>query len=105
MGHVEHRPDRPKPYRAHVNRKGFGHYTKSFLFKKDAEDFIREEEREIDINGMPRTIERLRNVYVHQLVQRYLDEITPSKGSADNETLVLKKFLRSDLAKKSLADL
>src|SRR5262249_40880023 len=40
---------------------------------------------------------------VGQLVQRYLEEITPAKGCAANETTVLEKFLRrKDICSKSL---
>ena len=94
----------PKPHRFIVKRKGHGIKTKTFIEKVDGERWARELERSFDIYGMPLTHDNLKNKTVREIVEQYLNEVTPRKASADNETPVLKKFLRSDpMAAKSLA--
>lgn len=96
--------NRAKRHRFHIHRKGVRPYTKTFAVKADGERWAREQERSIDTTGLPLSIEQLKAVYVRDIVQRYLAEVTPTKAN-DSEAPVLKKFLLSDLAKKSLADI
>src|SRR5579871_4321662 len=103
MAHIQYRPDRPKPYRVIIHRKGHKVKSKSFLVEKDAERWATEQERSIDLTGLPLTIGELTKVFVKDIVEKYLTEVTPSKGCHVSETTVLKRFLKHPIAKKSLA--
>jgi integrase len=107
VAHIQFRPEKTKPYRAIIHRKGLKAYSKSFTERKHAESWARKEEISIETIGMPKTIDDLKQQTVADIVNRYLVEITPSKGCHVSETTVLKKFIREDpgksMAKKSLA--
>jgi integrase len=90
-------------YRAHVHRKGHKHLSKVFKYEKDAVRWKKEQDRSIDLTGLPQTIDELKKNTVGDIVRRYLVEITPTKGCAYSETTVLNKFLRRDICRKSLA--
>src|SRR5262249_35561865 len=70
--------------------------------EEDAERWIREQERSIEITGLPLTVDALRKHTLGSLVERYLKEKTPDKGSAYSETTVLKKFLKHPICKQHL---
>ncbi|MEY9244957.1 tyrosine-type recombinase/integrase [Bradyrhizobium elkanii] len=105
MAHIKLMDDKPRtlPWRAHINRKGLKPLVKMFASKSEAEHWASEQERGIRLNGLPQTIDALKKHTVKEIVSRYLEEVTPSKGCHVSESTVLKKFLRTDLAAKSLA--
>ena len=104
MATIIFRKDKTKPWLAQVARKGHRTFSKSFIAKKDAQRWAAEQERTIDLTGLPLTIEELRKQTVGDLVDKYLEKVTPGKiGSKDNEKLVLEKFKLNPLCKKSLA--
>lgn len=91
-------------YRVHVHRKGHKTLTKGgFQYWKDAERWGNEQDRSIQLAGLPLTIDDLKKHTVGDIVRRYLKEVTPHKGSAVSEATVLNAFLRRDICKKSLA--
>jgi hypothetical protein len=53
--------------------------------------------------GMPLTIKHLEGHTVGEIVTRYRDEITPTKGCRVSEAAVLNAFLRRPICQKSLA--
>jgi integrase len=91
---------RTLPWRAKVKGK-----VRMFAAKDEAHRWATEYDRTIRLTGLPPTIEELRRHTVQEIVQRYLDEKTPLKGSAANETITLKKFLRRDICSLSLASI
>jgi integrase len=105
MAHIRKMTDKPRtrPWRAHINRKGHKPLVKMFAARKDAERWASEQERSIQLAGLPLTIEELKSHTVSEIVQRYLKEVTPTKGCHVSEATVLNAFLRKDIAKKSLA--
>jgi integrase len=105
MAHIKRMTDKPRKlaWRAHINRKGHKPIVKMFLTKPEAEAWAGEQERSIRMTGLPLTIDELKKHTVKEIVQKYLDEVTPTKGSCVSETTVLKKFLKTDLANMSLA--
>jgi hypothetical protein len=105
MAHIKRMTDKPRKlaWRAHINRKGHKPIVKMFLTKPEAEAWAGEQERSIRMTGLPLTIDELKKHTVEEIVQKYLDEVTPTKGSSKSETTVLKKFLKTDLANMSLA--
>lgn len=104
---VYKRTDRTKGklWVAEINRKGLPPFKKSFELEADASRWHREQQREIDMKGLPLTIETLKGVTVGAIIERYLKEVTPTKASKVNEAAVLNKFLRErkDLCRKALA--
>jgi integrase len=82
--------DKPRrlPWRAKVKNQ-----VKNFLTKQDAEFWERSQLQSITLTGLPLTIEALKKVTVGEIVERYLKEKTPLKGSVVSETTVLEKLL------------
>ena len=105
MAHIKKLTDKPRtlPWRAQIRRKGHPALVKMFKTKTEADTWANEQERQIRMAGLPLTIEDLKRQTVSDIVQRYLNEITPTKGSRVSEATVLKAFLRRDICKKSLA--
>jgi integrase len=106
MAHIsmKRNKDGTVSYRAHVHRKGHKPITKGgFKYRKDAERWGKEQDRSIDLAGLPLTIEDLKRHTVGDIVRRYLKEITPTKGCRVSENAVLTAFLRRDICSKSLA--
>ena len=104
MAHIKFMADKPRslPWRAHVNRKGHKPLVKMHPTKQEAEVWASEQERSIRLNGLPLTIDQLKNVFVKDIVSRYLLEKTPFKRTT-SEKSVLTRFRDSDLGRKSLA--
>jgi integrase len=90
-------------YRAHVHRKGHKQITRAFAYEADAIRWKKEQDRSIDLTGLPLTIDELKNKTVGDLVRRYLVEITPTKATHIRETFTLNKFLKQDMCRMSLA--
>jgi integrase len=105
MAYIQKLTDKPRtlPWRAQVRRKGHKVLIKMFATKAEAEHWTTEQERAIRLTGLPQTIKELEKHHVGEIVERYLKEITPSKGCHVSETTVLKKFLRHEFCRKSLA--
>jgi hypothetical protein len=93
--------DKPRklPWRAKVK----GGKVRMFATKDEAERWGNEYERTIRLTGLPPTIDELKKHTVGELVERYLKEKTPLKGSAVSEKTVLEKFLKRDISRLSLA--
>jgi integrase len=92
-------------FRALVARKGHRPVNKRFTDPDDAKRWIREQERAIEITGLPLPIDVLRKGPLNtlgKLVEKYLKEKTPEKGSRVSETCTLKKFLKHDICKQNL---
>jgi integrase len=96
-------PGRKLPWRAQVKQKGHPKLIKHFPNKKQAERWAAEQEASIRNKGLPLTIEELKKQTVGDIVRRYRDEITPTKGSHVSESTVLNRFLQRDICQKSLA--
>jgi hypothetical protein len=105
MPHIRKLNDKPRalPWRAQIRRKGHKVQIKMFASKREAEHWANEQERTIRLTGLPQTIDDLKQHLVSEIVNRYRDEITPTKGCHVSETTVLNKFLRHKLCAKSLA--
>jgi integrase len=91
-------------WRVHVHYQG-KHVTKVFRDLKVAKQWGREQERSIEQTGMPSTIEDRKKHTVGEIVQKYLETVTPTKGSSVSETSVLKAFLKRDICKLTLAEI
>lgn len=91
--------DKPRdlPWRAKVK----GGKVRYFVSKGEAELWATEYERQLRMTGLPPAFEQRAKLTVGQLIQRYLDEVTPTKGSSVSETTVLKRLLGQSSAKRN----
>lgn len=87
-----------------VTRKGFPLQTKSFLNKIDADRWARTIEGEMDRGSFVCRSEAEATTLA-QALERYKREVTPKKKGASREADRIGVWLRSDLAKRSLASL
>lgn len=91
---------------AQVRRKGFEPFTKAFTSKAEAEAWARQTETKIDVGlTRPAASLALKTTSLGAVLDRYLDEITPHKRSADTERLRLKKLRKAPVCDLALADL
>lgn len=75
--------------------------SRSFVLKSDAEIWARQIEAEIDRSVLPVGV-ALSKFRLADLLNRYLQEITPNKRAFKNEAYVINGFLRSPLASLGL---
>jgi len=105
MAYIRKLTDKPRtlPWRAQIRRKGQKVQVKMFASRREAERWASEQERTIRMTGLPLTVDDLKKHSFAEIITRYRDEITPTKGCRVSETTVLNKLLRHPLASKSLA--
>lgn len=92
-------------YEVQVRRKGFAPVSKTFFVKNDAEQWARHMETKADRGDMPVPVKVLDGYMLKDIVERYRDEVTVKKLSADTETYLLNAFIRQPIAKLTLAQL
>jgi hypothetical protein len=100
---IVYRQGRDKPWLARIHRKGHTPYSKAFLNEAAAKRWANEEERNLELKGLPRTAKENENTFVWMLAERYLKEVSPDKGSYETEKIIIGNFLKRPLAKKSIA--
>jgi integrase len=105
MAYIHKVIDKPRalPWRAQIRRKGHKTLVKMFKTRAEAELWANEQERSIRLAGLPLTTDDLKKHTAGDIVRRYLNEVTPTKGSRVSETAVLKKFLQHPICAKALA--
>lgn len=89
-------------WQAIVRRKGHPPLTKSFVLRKDAEKWARQQERLIDAGEWIDQTEG-RQTKLTDLLDRYLQEVTTTKRGKIEEASRINAFKRSHLAKFSVA--
>jgi integrase len=94
---------RALPWRAQIRRKGHKTLVKMFKTRAEADLWANEQERSIRLAGLPLTTEDLKKHTVGDIVRRYMNEITPTKGSRVSEAAVLNRFLQHPICAKALA--
>lgn len=96
-----------------IRRKGYPQQTRTLATKAEAEAWAREQECRIDRALAPINLRLLKGTTLRQLLERYLDEITPTKDSAYTEAVRLRKLIReqafcdlalADLSPKAFSD-
>lgn len=75
-------------WQAKVRRKGFPIQSRTFLYKEDAERWARATERQLETAGFIDRREAERTS-LKAVLERYRQEITPSKKSAAVETIII----------------
>jgi integrase len=77
-------------WQAKVRRKGYPAQSRTFSYKEDAEKWVRELERAADTGGVVDRREAEKNT-LGAILRRYQTEVTPSKKSADIESVKIKQ--------------
>lgn len=93
---------RGKRIRAIIRKNGITQ-SKTFSLKKDAEAWA----KQIEVAIETQEFQRYHDDLFGDVIRRYLSEVTPTKKSAQRETIHLKKFCRDypKLLKKAIADI
>lgn len=91
-------------WQARIQRKGYPDQTKTFLSKSDAVSWARQTEMELDRGSFIDRSE-LEKTTLGELLQRYLEEITPTKKGATNEAYRVKAWIKEPIANKLLSGL
>lgn len=102
MATIRKRSDK---YHVQIRRQGFPAQTKSFLQLKDAKEWARQKEIEADRCELSCNHRQLQATTLGELVQSYLEKVTPYKKSSKAETYVLKAFQKNAVCKTTLRDL
>ncbi len=80
-------------WQAKVRRKGFPQQSRTFMYKEDAEKWVRSLERELETSGFIDRREAEKNTLC-SVLKRYQQEITPSKKSAEIESIKIDVILK-----------
>jgi integrase len=80
-------------WQAKVRRKGFPTQSKTFMYREDAEKWMRATERELETSGFIDRREAERNSLA-QILTRYKAEVTPGKKSAEIESIKIDMLVR-----------
>ena len=97
------RPMRAK-WQAIVRRKGYPDQSKTFLIKRDAEKWAREQERLIDSGQWVNRTEAEQTT-LEEALERYANEVSTSKRGVRAELNRIELFKRSQLATYSIASI
>lgn len=80
-------------WRAKVRRQGFPEQSRTFTYRDDAEKWIRTVEHELETSGFVDRREADKNT-LGAVLQRYQEEVTPSKKSAAIESVKIDVILK-----------
>lgn len=80
-------------WQAKVRRKGFPSQSRTFMYKNDAEKWVRTVERELETSGFVDRREAEKTTLA-SILKRYQKEITPAKKSGDIESIKITVLLR-----------
>lgn len=92
-------------YLVQIRRKGFPTACRSFHLKSDAAEWARYMESKADRGDLPTPIKVLESYMVKDILERYRDQITVKKRSANTETYILDAFMRLPIASLTLAQI
>jgi len=96
---------RGSKYHAQVRRAGFPSITKSFYNIKDAREWTRYKETQLDRHELSPDQSILKELTLRDLIIRYRDEVVPAKKGAQIETIILNAFLKDTICNKKLSNL
>jgi hypothetical protein len=95
---------RANNWQARIQRKGYPEITKSFSTKADAIAWARHTETELD-KGIFINRSEIEKTTLKELLNRYLQEITPNKKGAQNETYRINAWLKEPLTNRFLPNI
>jgi len=91
MGTITRRGD--LQWQAKVRRKGYPMQSRTFMYREDAEKWARALERELETSGFIDRREAEKNS-LREMLERYRKEVTPSKKSAEIESILIGVILK-----------
>ena len=86
-------------WQAKVRRRGFPTQSRTFSYKEDAEKWVRAVERELETSGFVDRREAEKNTF-GDVLRKYQKEVTPSKKSADIESIKIDVILKDAVLPK-----
>jgi hypothetical protein len=92
-------------WQVQIRHKGISALSKTFINRKDAEAWARDQEVQIDHRRLPNDPRQLQRYTLGDLVIRYRDTVTPQKRAARNEAIILNAFLRHTICSKRLSEI
>lgn len=101
MASIRKRSDR---WQVRVQRKGYPDQTKSFINRSDAQAWGRQIESEFD-RGVFVNRSDAESTSLHNLLKRYLSEVTPHKKGSQVEAYRINAWLKHSLALRTMASL
>jgi integrase len=96
---------RGKGWFVQIRKKGFTPRYQTFTTKADAQAWAREQESKVDLRTAPTGPANALHARLGTLIERYKDEITPAKRSAESELLRLTKMQRHAICDLPVKDL
>lgn len=96
---------RGSKWQVQVRRLGSPAVSRSFDTRKDALEWARHQEVRADRGELTGSAKALSRITLGELVERYRDEIVPTKKGHEVEGYILNAFLRDPLAKRKLSEL
>jgi hypothetical protein len=90
---------------AQVRRKGYPAQYKTFRLKTEAQAWARKHEGAVDAGASLHGGSSLKGTTLRALLDRYMEEVTPKKRSAESEILRLRKLQRDPLCDLDLSSL
>lgn len=88
-----------------IRRKGFEPLYKTLATKRAAEEWARNKEAAMDRGDGSSSVRVLREITLGSLIERYIEEETPKKRSAESEELRLRKLLLAPVCALALHEL
>ncbi len=95
---------RGSKWQARVIRKGYPEEVRSFETKQNAQKWARAIESSID-NGAHRSLGYAKEILLYDILERYVQEVTPTKRGAKRESENIRFVQRHKLASYSMATL
>jgi len=92
-------------FQVRVRRKDASPLTRSFATYADAKEWATLQERKADRGELGADRKELERITLAKLVERYRDEVLPTKKAESVERYILNAFLRHRICKKKLSDL
>jgi len=96
---------RGNKFHVQIRRMGFQTLTRSFSQRSDAAEWAREMESRADRRELPDSTRHLHGILLHDLLDRYGAEISPTKKGCRQEQYRIAVIKKHPLAKMSLATL
>lgn len=92
-------------FQVRIRRKDASPLTRSFATYADAKEWATLQERKADRGELGADRKELERITLAKLVERYRDEVLPTKKAETVERYILNAFLRHPICKKKLSDL
>lgn len=94
----------PLSFHVQIRKKGFPNVTKTFMSRRDAEEWARGVEVDMS-RGVFRDRSEIESTTLKEALERYRREVTPGKKGAAQESIRISKWISRPLASRMLASI